>query len=620
VLRLLNSLSCVLSGATTSLFLERLTRLVREFRYLPATLRLVHEAAGWRTPAWAVLLLAEGSLPLAVVLLSRRVVDQLIASLRTGNLEPTLIAAAGLAAMLLLAELISATASHIRTVQAELVQDHIHTLVHRQSVRAGLSFYDSADFHDHLHRARSEAAYRPVQLLESLGATVQASFTLAGFTVILASYTWWLPLIFVAGAAPALALLLRSSLLFHQWRRQSTSTERRTWYLDWLLTATETAAEIRLFQLGGLFSGEFGELRAYLRNQRIAISARQARDRLFAALLSFLAAGFIGVWILLQALAGSLTPGDLVLFYQALQQGLHLVRSLLGNATGIYASMLFLGNLFEFLELETDVAAPAEPVPVPESIASGIRFNGVSFRYPGSSTLAVDHLDLQLPAGRLTAIVGANGSGKTTLIKLLCRLYDPSDGSIELDGVDLRRFDPEALRRSITALLQDPAHFQDSFARNISLGDAASPPDRGRIIQAADAASASTIAASLPDGFDTLLGRAFDFGQELSAGQWQRLALARAFYRRAPLLILDEPTSAMDPWSEAAWLARFRALTAGQTVLLITHRFTAARHADEIHVLDGGRIVESGAHDELLTLNGRYANGWSSQAGPGQPL
>jgi len=604
-----------LPGTTAALFTERLNRLLRQFRYLPATIGLVRQAAGRWTLAWAALLVAQGFLPLLVVLLSRQVVDRLLASLQTRQLEPTLVSAGILAAALLLSELLSAAASHVRATQAELVQDHIYSLVHRQSVEADLAFYDSADFHDHLHRARSEATYRPIQLLENLGSALQTVFTLAGFTVILASYAWWLPLVFLAGAVPALAVLLRSSLLFHQWRRQATAAERRTWYLDWLLTAAETAAEIRLFQLGATFAGEFRELRSALRRTRLNFSAREARDRLFAALLSFLAAGVIGAWILLQALAGRLTPGDLVLFYQALQQGIRLVHSLLGHASEIYASMLFLGNLFEFLGLRPSITAPPGPLPVPQPLSSGITFRGVTFAYPMNETRVLDDFNLVIPAGALTAIVGVNGAGKSTLIKLLCRFYDPQSGTIELDGIDLRRFQPDALRRAITALLQDPARFQDTFARSVAFGDSSAPPDPSRIRQAVADAAADSIAESLPRGIGTQLGRAFESGHELSAGQWQRLALARAFYRQSPILVLDEPTSAMDPWAEAEWLSRFRTLTQGRTALLITHRFTAARHADLIHVLEAGHVVESGTHAGLLAQDGRYAAGWTAQTG-----
>jgi ATP-binding cassette, subfamily B, bacterial len=448
-----------LPDTASVLFAERFARFSREFRHLPATLALVRQAAGGWSLAWAALLLAQGFVPLATVLLSRRVVDQLLEALKTRELEPTLVSAALLGAVLLFAELLSAAASHVRAVQAELVQDHIFNLVHEQSVRADLAFYDSADFHDHLHRARSEATYRPVQLLEDFGAAIQSALTLAGLAAILITYAWWLPLVFVAGAVPALAILLRSSLLFHQWRRAATGSERRTWYLDWLLTATQTAAEIRLFQLGGRFIQEFRDIRTELRRNRLAFSARQARDRLAAALISFAAAAAIGAWILLQALSGRLTPGDLVLFYQALQQGLRLVHSLLGNATEIYGSMLFLGNLFEFLELRPQITAPENPRPVPAPITQGIEIRNIGFAYPGGESMVFDDFSLSLQAGRITAIVGANGAGKSTLIKLLCRFYDPARGSIQLDGIDLKQFDPLLLRRSMTALMQNPPAF-----------------------------------------------------------------------------------------------------------------------------------------------------------------
>jgi ATP-binding cassette subfamily B protein len=246
-------------------------------------------------------------------------------------------------------------------------------------------------------------------------------------------------------------------------------------------------------------------------------------------------------------------------------------------------------------------------------LTQSIHFRQVSFHYPGSQRLALDDFSLRIPAGRIVALVGPNGAGKSTLIKLLCRFYDPDAGRVELDGVDLRDLKVEEVRRRITVLFQQPVHYNTTVAENIALGDLASNAGAAAIEAAARDAGADAIIARLPGGMQTLLGKGFTSGTELSVGEWQRIALARAFLRQAPIIILDEPTSAMDSWAEADWLERFRALAAGRTVLLITHRFTTAMRADLIHVMAEGRIVESGRHPELLDLGGRYAQSWVTQ-------
>jgi ABC-type multidrug transport system fused ATPase/permease subunit len=278
------------------------------------------------------------------------------------------------------------------------------------------------------------------------------------------------------------------------------------------------------------------------------------------------------------------------------------------------AVTLFIGNLFEFLALKPKVLNAALPQPVPP-VRETIRFRSVSFSYPETDRLALDGLDLSIPAGRITAVVGSNGAGKSTLIKLLCRFYDPDLGSVELDGVDLRSLDLKTLRSSIIVLFQQPVHYNTSVAENIALRHLALNPDRDAIRTAAESSGAEGIIAKPPAGYDQVLSRGFEHGTELSAGEWQRIALARAFLRRAPILVLDEPTSAMDPWAEADWLSRFRRLAASQTALVITHRFTTARIADVIYVIAGGRVIECGSHEELLAAGGRYAQGWAAQTG-----
>jgi ATP-binding cassette, subfamily B, bacterial len=307
------------------------------------------------------------------------------------------------------------------------------------------------------------------------------------------------------------------------------------------------------------------------------------------------------------------TLGDLALFYQAFYQGQSLMRTLLGNAGQIYANSLFLGNLFEFLGLEPHVVSPPYPIPAPSVIKEGIRFEQITFRYPGSERIALQDFNLTIPAGQVVAIVGANGAGKSTLVKLLCRFYDPEAGLITLDGIDLRAISLEELRRLITVLFQWPVPYHATASQNIAIGDVHAAPSAVEIEAAARGAGAHEVIARLPREYDTLLGRWFADGTELSGGEWQRIALARAFLRQAQIIVLDEPTSFMDSWAEAEWLERFRALVHGRTALIITHRFTTAMRADVIHVMQNGQIVESGSHDELLARGGLYAQSWAAQ-------
>ena len=306
----------------------------------------------------------------------------------------------------------------------------------------------------------------------------------------------------------------------------------------------------------------------------------------------------------LRALDGLLTLGELALFYVAFRQGQLMMRTLLGNVGDIYRNILFLGDLFEFLGLEPSVADPDKPTDPPQNLARGIDFCDVSFRYPGSEKSVIDDFALSIPAGKITAIVGPNGSGKSTLLKLICRLYDPQAGRITLDGVDLKSLRIEDVRNLITVLFQQPVQFSVTAAENINFGDLDSRDGMQQIERAATAAGAHDVIRKLPDEYETILGKWFEGGAELSVGEWQRVALARAFLRRAPIILLDEPTSAMDSWAESDWMKRLRDLAREQTVVIITHRFTTAMRTDNIYVMDGGRIVESGSHDELLALGG----------------
>jgi ATP-binding cassette subfamily B protein len=319
-------------------------------------------------------------------------------------------------------------------------------------------------------------------------------------------------------------------------------------------------------------------------------------------------------WMVWKALQGLVTLGELALIYAAFNQGQGLMRTLLENAGQLYGNSLFLGNLFEFLSLEPKIISrSAPPLPAVRDVKGEISFKHVSFSYPNASGKALDDFTMSIPSGKIAAIVGPNGAGKSTLLKLLCRFYDPDAGTISIDNRDLKDFGVDDLRRLITVLFQQPVHYNTTVRENVLYGDLKLEPSQAEIETAIRAAGAEDVVSRLPEKEQTLLGRWFAGGTELSVGEWQRIALARAFLRRAPIVILDEPTSALDPWAEADWLERFRELARGRTSIIITHRFTTAMHADVIHVMDRGRIVESGSHHRLLEQSGLYAESWSRQ-------
>ncbi len=607
-----------IGGTPSAYWAERLRRIRAQLPHLPWALRLIWQATrGW-TLAWAALVVAQGVLPVAVVLLTRTLVDSLAATLRAPlddiAMRQTLLWVTLMAGLLLLGEVLRGFAGWVRTAQAEWLRDYLDQRIHTQATELDLSFYETPEYYDQLHRARVDARDRPMALLENLGGLAQNGLTLVGMAGVLWNYAPWLPLVLIGGALPALGVATAFIVRFHQWRVRNTGKERRAHYYDWMLTWDKVAAELRLFNLGETFRGHYRAVRAQLRAERLHLTRRQMQAGLGADFIALLVMGLTLVWMVGRLADGLASLGDLALFYQVFSQGQRLMRTALGSVGEMYSNLLFLENLYEFLALRPTVTEPPCPVQLPLGLAApgAIRLENIRFRYPGSQRLALDGFNLTLPAGQIVAIVGENGAGKSTLIKLLCRFYDPEAGHVLWDGVDLRELALAEVRRRITVLFQEPVHYHDTVAYNLRCGDLAALPDRAALVDAARAAGADGPIQRLPQGYETILGKWFG-GAELSVGEWQRLALARAFLRRSALLILDEPTSAMDSWAEADWLKRFRALAAGRTTVVITHRFTTALHADMIHVMGQGRILESGTHAELLVQAGRYAQSWAQQ-------
>ena len=598
---------------------SRLAETRRALGRLPRALAMVYRASGRWSVLWFVTLVVQGLLPIGIVLLTRSLVDQVVAVAGSGahslpELRTPLLLAAAMGGLLLAQELLRALAQWARTTQGELVSDHIRDLIQERAAALDMSFYESSDYFDLLHRARSEAQSRPAALIENLGALVQSTLTLVAMAAVLMRFGWWLPFALVLSTLPAFAVIVRAVTRLHEWRVRSTTQQRRAVYYEQVTTTREPFPEVRLFDLGAHFRTLFDRTRRDLREERFALARQEAGLQVAAGLLALAVLAGAMAWMLLRALRGVVTLGDFAMFAQAFLQGQKLLRTLLESAGQLYSNVLFLGYLFEFLELEPTVHEPAQPQPPPSTLRRGITFRGVRFRYPGSERLVFDGLDLEIQPGTVAALLGPNGAGKSTLFKLLCRFYDPLDGAIELDGVDLRAMSSAELRRRIGVLFQEPVHFNETVADNIDFGDLPNAGDLARIQRAATAAGADSIAQQLPDGYKTILGRWFGV-TELSVGEWQRIALARCFVRNADILLLDEPTSAMDSWAEAEWLNRFRDLAVGRTAIVITHRLTTAMRADAIHVLQEGRVVESGTHCTLHGGDGPYGRAWRSQFG-----
>ncbi len=591
--------------------------IVTQFPFLVKAVVLIWKAApGW-SMNWLVLLFIQGLLPVALVYLTRSIVDGLVAVLDAGggwdNFQPLIKPVVMMVIVLLVMVVIRSLLNIVRTAQSLLVEEKITAMVQERSVFLDLSCYESSEYFDKLFRARNDASHRPLELVESLGSLLQNGITLTAMAAVLFTYSIWAPAALLISTLQVFYVVLEHRSRQYRWRQKNTLEERRAWYYDWLITSRENAAEVRIFGIGNHFKEAFQKIKTKLRQESIRLNRSQAFAELISAVFALMVTGLAMAWMVWKVVAGTVSLGDLALFYQAFNQGQQMLRSLLENVGQMYGSSLFLSDFFDFLKLKPSITSPAAPVALPRSLDKGIRFEKVRFSYPFIEKNILDDFDLEIEAGKITAIVGVNGAGKSTLIKLLCRLYDPDSGRITLDGIDIAEADLADVRQMVTVLFQEPVRYNLSAADNIRIGNYSVAGKNHEIMDAARAAGADQFITGLPDGADTQLGRWFPDSTDLSGGEWQRLALARAFWRKSPIIVLDEPTSAMDSWSEMDWLQKFRELVRGQTALVITHRFTTAMQADVILVMDHGRIIETGTHQELLALNGRYSSSWKRQ-------
>ena len=581
------------------------------------TLTLITRAVPGLTIGWVMIVIVQGLLPAAVIYSTKRTIES-FASLSHNPQDVEVFRVAilflGLAGVCLLSvEVLKQLGQWIRTAQSEYFSDYLKDLIHTKSAEVDYEYYESPSYHDLLEQVRAEAQSKPMALLESLGAVGESFITLVSFVVILSAYGWGVPVLMVAASLPSMYAAVHYDRIYHEWWRSKAKDRRWLAYFDAVLSHPEAAAEVRLFGLGANFQTKYRGLRRQLRDERLAHLKSQYIAKTLAQVVALLSsAGAVG-WLALRVFNRLASIGDLVVFYNVFSRANGLTKAFLSGFGQTVNHGIYLESLFAFLDLNSGLLGPQNPVAFPTTIRNGIRFRDVSFWYPGEKKPALEGFDLFIPTGKIVAIVGVNGAGKTTLVKLLARLYDVQDGSIEIDGIDIRQFDVADLRRNISVLFQFPMQFHETASDSIALGDPVGDQSAPRVEASARSAGAHDFISNLPEGYETLLGKGFVNGCELSGGEWQRVALARAYYRESPIIALDEPTSFMDSWAEADWFERFRRLAKERTGLVITHRFTIAMRADTIHVINAGRLVESGTHAELLARGGLYAESWEAQ-------
>lgn len=582
---------------------------------LRRALRLALDGAGRWSLAHGALLLVQGVLPLIGLWLMKEIVDGVAAGL--GSQDPQafdgVLETIALAAVVALCGVFARAAqSWVGEGQSLAVHDHVHRLLHEKAAKLDLQDLEDPDVLDLLSRAQQEAPHRPGRVVNGVSALAMGILSVALMGGLLATLDWRLALAVVIAPLPGIWMRARFSRRAHAWQQEITPKDRELRYVGGLLTAPGAAKEVRLFGLGDRLRERYREARRPVREGRMDL----ARGRVLTELAvqvpgQFLIFGAYAVlaWLVLD---GAATLGELVMYAQAVQRVQGAVQQIFGSISGLYEDGLFLAAFHRFLDLEPALLARAGGSRgTAETAERGLAFEGVSFRYPSGGPMVLGDVSFRIAEGERIALVGENGSGKSTILKLICRFYDPTAGRITLDGVDLRDVDPDELRLRMGTLFQDFMRYDFTVAENIA--PEAARPEPGRLLAAAEAARIRDRIEALPGGLDCMLGRRFEGGVQLSAGEWQRLALARAYARDPRVLLLDEPTAAIDPRTEAEIVEGFLDIARDRIALMAAHRLSTASRCDRILVLAGGRVVEEGAHEDLVDAGGLYARAWAAQ-------
>jgi ATP-binding cassette subfamily B protein len=586
-------------------------------KYFRESINLVWTSA----PGWAVanifISVVRSFLPLVLIWLIKGLIDGITKAASAGpgtSVSGIIWLIAAVVVTWYLDEASSDLGNFVRKKQSVKLESYMYGLLHNKAVKLDLINFERPEYYDILTRASREAPWRPNSILNNLVSMFRGILSLVLMAGLLTTLNWILALLLVVVNIPGIWLRFHYADILYNFQRKQTPEARKTAYFDWLLTGDRPSREIRLFGLGNYFISLFNKAFRNTKEEEVSIVGKRTLIEMASDLFKAAAVLITLLFIARRTIEGSLTLGQMAMFLLAFRQGMVYIRDLFVSMSGLYEDSLFISDTFEFLNLEEKVKEIQPVVEHPE-LKNSIRAENISFTYPGNQVSTIDNVSFEIKKGEIVALVGPNGAGKSTLVRLLCRLYDPDSGIVKLDSTDIKNMHPEQYRKLFSVVFQDFMLYNLNAGENIRLGNVEMENGNEEIRSAAKITGIHELIVNLPDGYSTAIGTLFDDSRELSWGEWQKIALARALFRNAPVLILDEPSSALDADTEYDIFSRFREIVRGKTSLLISHRFTNVSLADRIIVLNRGTIAEAGTHEELMKKKGMYYAMYTKQSG-----